>query len=256
VNERGLVQFDFKESLQWLNDNDEAMHLLMPHCHVLEGPPGRMTEEAALHLTNTETTSRGLVFERQAETGGFSSGYHKGMHMTSDQKDILRLVPYCVFALLYMLIRIVRPVELLVLHDFCIQEPKRQETFDAYTQSIYASMGKGWDAIKMSAVLERFFKMGLGVKMGVRLFCHFAIAVQQHFHQTNYSIYDTHPDEWRLAIVADLMAGHTTRVAEQNYARENSVVVGMISKSDYIRVCQDWHTLHEFSTRYDEAVHM
>ncbi len=133
VDERGLVQFDFRESMQWLNDIDKAIHLLMPMCHVLEGPPGRMTEEAAARLTNTEETSRGLVFEKQAKTGGFRSGYHKGMHVTGDQKDILRLVPYRVFALLYTLIRIVRPIELLVLQDFCVPEPKRQETFNAYT---------------------------------------------------------------------------------------------------------------------------
>jgi len=253
VTKQGSVQFGLKECLQWLNNIDKAVSLLMPLCHVLSGPPGRMTEQAALRATNTESTTRALVFEQQAGTGGFRSGYHKGAHITGNHKDILRLVPYRVWVLLYTLIRIVRPLELLVLSDFCVPQHKRQETFDAYSQCIFTSMGKGWDERRMSVALERFFKMGLDVKVGVRLFRHFAVAIQRHFRQTNYGIYDTEPDERRLALIADLMAGHTTTVAEQHYARESSVVVGQISKSDYIRICQDWHALHGLSTRYIES---
>lgn len=254
VDERGLVQFDIEESLRWLSDIDRAMHLLMPLCHVLEGPPGRMTEEAAISLTNTESSSRGLVFEKQAGTGGFRSGYHKNAHITGDHKDILRLVPYQLFVLLYALIRLVRPLELLVLYDLQIPAQKRQEVYDCYSQKIFASMGKGWDERRMSQALEKFFKMGLDIKMGVRVFRHFAVAIQRHFRQTNYGIYETVPDERRLALIADLMAGHTTEVAEKHYARESSVVVGVISKSDYIRICQDWHALHGFSTSREENV--
>jgi hypothetical protein len=252
IDERGLVQFNLQEGLQWLSDIDKAMHSLMPLCHVLEGPPGRMTEEAAIRLTNTEESSRGLVFEKLAGTGGFRSGYHKNAHVTGDHKDILRLVPYRLFVLLYTLIRVVRPLELQVLFDLQIPAQKRQKVYDDYSQSIFASMGKGWDERQMSEALERFFKTGLDIKMGVQIFRHFAVAVQRHFRQTNYGIYETAPDERRLALIADLMAGHTTKVAEQYYARESSVVVGIISKSDYVRLCQDWHALHGFSTGHDE----
>jgi hypothetical protein len=251
IDERGLVQFKMQEGLLWLSDIDKAMHILMPLCHVLEGPPGRMTEEAAIRLTNTEESSRGLVFEKHAGTGGFRSGYHKNTHVTGDHKDILRLVPYRLFALLYALIRVVRPIELQVLFDLKIPTQKRQKVYDDYGQCIFASMGKGWDEKQMSQALERFFKTGLDIKMGVRIFRHFAVAVQRHFRQTNYGIYETAPDERRLALIADLMAGHTTKVAEQYYAREPAVVVGIISKSDYIRLCQDWHALHGFSTSRD-----
>lgn len=107
VSNQGSVQFGLKESLQWLNDIDKSVSLLMPLCHVLDGPPGKMTEQAALHVTNTELTTRAVVFERQAGTGGLRSGYHKGAHITGDHKDILRLLPYRVWVLLYILIRIV-----------------------------------------------------------------------------------------------------------------------------------------------------
>jgi hypothetical protein len=253
LNALGLFQFDLSKSLQWFTDIDKAMHLLMPLCHVLEGPPGRMSEEAARCLTNTESTSRALVFERQAGTGGFRTGYHKGSHVTGDHKVFLRLIPYRLFALLFALIRVVRPLELLVLSDFYVPEHKRKETFDAYSQNIFASMGKGWNATKMGSVLKRFFTTGLDVTMGVRLFRHFAVGVQRHFPKTNYGIYNTAPDERRLAYIADLMAGHSTKVAEQYYAREESVIVGAIQKADCIRICQDWHTLHGFSTHRKEA---
>jgi hypothetical protein len=115
---------------------------------------------------------------------------------------------------------------------------------------IFASMGRGWDDNMMRKALEKFFEKGLGVQMGVRVFRHFAVAVQREFPQTNYGIYKTtgQSDERRLAILADFMAGHTTQI-EQHYARTASVVVGNITKTDFIRICQDWHTLHGFSTK-------
>src|SRR5258708_666697 len=36
IDERGLVQFNLQEGLQWLSDIDKAMHRLMPLCHVLD----------------------------------------------------------------------------------------------------------------------------------------------------------------------------------------------------------------------------
>jgi hypothetical protein len=131
------------------------------------------------------------VFEKQAGTGGFRSGYQKDSHITGDHKHILCLVPYVVFWLLYILIRVLRPIELLVIQDIYISADKQQQTFDAYSQQIFASMGRGWDDNMMRKALEKFFEKGLGVQMGVRVFRHFAVAVQRDFPQTNYGIYKT-----------------------------------------------------------------
>jgi hypothetical protein len=171
-----------------------------------------------------------------------------------DYKHILRLIPYRVFTLLFTLIRIVRPIELLVHYDFLVREDKRQQTYDAYTQNIFASMGRGLDVNRMSSALRLFFQRGLGKKIGVQLYRHFAIAIQRHFPTTNYGIYSTdNKNEERLALMADMMAGHTTQVAEQHYARTEGVTVGLIRKADYMRVqCKDWHFLHGISTGYEE----
>ncbi|KAF8870599.1 hypothetical protein BD779DRAFT_1680942 [Infundibulicybe gibba] len=254
LDERGdSFSMDIAACLIWLSDINKAMEHLMPLCHVLEGPPGRMTEESLIPLTNTIETSRGVVFEASEGTGGFRSGYHKGSHITGDHKDILRLIPYRIFALLYALIRLVRPIELMVLFEFVIKSEKRQATTNAYRERVFVSNGHAWDPTRMSKAIERFFEKGMGVKMGVRLFRHFAIAVQRHFPSTNYGLYETNKDERRLALVADLMAGHTTKVAEKHYARTESVVIGLVTRLDYIRICKDWHHLHGFSTSLESS---
>jgi hypothetical protein len=197
-----------------------------------------MTEQSLHTPINTLNSSRNFIFENGEHTGGFRSGYHKGSFSTGKHKEILRLLPYRVFRLLYILNRIVRPIELAALFDLLIQPENRQATVDTYRERMN---------------LQRFMQHGMGVKMGARPYRHFAIAIQRHYPATNYGRYETDSKAQLYAIAADLMAGHTPEVAEMHYARlGNNVLTGSTLRAAYIRVCKDWHAFLGFSTERDD----
>lgn len=237
------VSFDREESISWLSKVTEAMKRIMCLCHLLQGPPGRMSEESLLPLTTTMDQRTAVVFNKEEQTGGFVSAYHKGASISGDHKHILRLLPRRVFTLLFILIRLIRPIEAIVLFDFVVKADNQGRTFDEYSRHIFASDGRGWGEVRMRKELAEFFHRFFDIKMGTALYRHFAIAVQQHFPITNYGVYDT-DNKGRSDLVVDKMAGHSTSVAEFHYARTQGAIESKISEAAFIRVSKDWHNLH------------
>lgn len=249
-NKQDIPVYNKKKSLKWLQDVDQALETVMALCHILQGPPGRMSEEAALSLTNTHETRHALFWDPLEGTGGFRSGYHKGAYITGDHKHILRLLPRRIFRLLYILVRLVRPLDFVLVCDFVVSEDRRQSVMDAYRKNIFASMGRGWDANYRHVVLARFFKNGLDINMGTRLYRHFAVAVQRRFPPTKTSEAQV---QSRLGAVADIMTGHTTTVAEMHYAMEARPIIGRVAEEEFKSVCKHWHRLHEMVTGSQES---
>lgn len=252
-NAIGNISFGKALGVKWISDIDKALTLTQSLCHITQGPGvGRMTEEALQTPLNTLNSSRNFVFENGEQTGGFRSGYHKGAFTTGQHKEILRLLPYRVFRLLFILVRIVRPIELAVLLDLLIAPENRQDAVDAYRERIWASYGRAWTPFRLSENLQQFMQRGVGVKMGARPYRHFAIAVQRHYPSTNYGRYETNPEKSINAIAADLMAGHIPIVAEMHYARKESVLTNEVLKTAYIRVSKDWHIFLGLQTQRDD----
>lgn len=250
----GSIKFGKLAGLKWISDIDRALSETQSLCHTTQGPGvGRMTEQALQTPINTLNGSRNVIFENGEGTGAFRTGYHKGSFTTGQHKEILRLLPYRVFRLLYVLTRIVRPIELTALFNLLIPPDNRQATVEAYRERIWASYGRAWSPPLLSENLQRFMQRGMGVKMSARPYRHFAIAVQRHYSATNYGRYETDSKAQLFAMAADLMAGHTSEVAEMHYARtDNNVLNSSTLKAAYIRVCKDWHTFLGFSTSRDD----
>ena len=56
-----------------------------------------------------------------------------------------------------------------------------------------------------------------------------------------------------LALVADLMAGHSIETAEMNYARKPGVTTHAITHTHFVRVSKDWHKLLGIPTWIDDG---
>lgn len=251
------LRFDGGEGTKWLLNIDAALTAVQALCHVTQGPGvGQMTEQALQSPINTRNTSRNFVIENGTRTGAFRTGYDKGSSNTGHHKEILRLLPYRVFRLLWILIRAVRPIEFAVLCALFIQPNQQRLSVDVYREWIWASWGRAWTPIRLSNNLQKFMKEGMGIKMGARIYRHFAIAVQRHYPQINYSRYKTEKEEKMevLALASDLMAGHTSDVADQNYTRIRSVLSTPKLVEAYVQVCQDWHAFLGFSTSNQTTV--
>ena len=250
----GSIKFGKLAGLKWISNIDRALTETQSLCHTTQGPGvGRMTEQALQTPINTLNGPRNVIFDNGERTGGFRSGYHKGSFTTGQHKEILRLLPYRVFRLLYVLNRIIRPIELAALFDLLIPPDNRQATVDAYRERIWASYGRPWTPHRLSENLQRFMQRGMGVKMSARPYRHFAIAVQRHYPATNYGRYETNSEAQIYAKAADMMAGHTPEVAEMHYARiGNNALTSSTLRAAYIRVCKDWHAFLGFSTERDD----
>ena len=212
------IVFDKALAVDWVMKIHLAWRMFQPLAHITQGIPGRGTEESLFSPTNTKTTRQHVFFEPTVGTGGFSTNYHKGANITGTFKHIFRILPFRIFLVLYVLIRLIRPIELSVLFDYFIEAHRRAATVVAYKEHVYASFGRAWTSpVDISPNLSIWFKNCLGFEMGIRRYRHFATAVQRHFPETNYQLEPTVKES--LIIAADLMGGHTPQVSELHYAR-------------------------------------
>jgi len=250
------LRFDQNKCITWISNIHKAMSVIQPLCHITQGPgPGRMSEECIHSPTNSMNSARNFAFDEQEGTGGFRSGYNKTSFVTDDQKIVFRLLPYSIFRLLYVLTRLIRPIELTILLEFVsTTQEDRQSLVNTYKERIWASWGQPWSAIDLSRNLQEFMFEGTGCKIGARSYRHLAIAMQRHFPTTSYDRYNTERDieNRTLALAADLMAGHGIETAEMNYARKSGVTTRAITHAHFVRVSKDWHELLGIPTRiYD-----
>ncbi|KAH8096992.1 hypothetical protein BXZ70DRAFT_908242 [Cristinia sonorae] len=230
--------FEKQKALEWLHKIHRAWTLVYALGFILQGPGGRLTEEQLYCPINTDALISNIFFNKQLKTGGFYSRYHKGQRKTGRSKHIIRTLPYCVFRLLYALLRVVRPIELSAIFDHLIPSEHHQIVRDSYRGSVFASLGVSWDPRFMSTVISQFVSEGGFEGMGVREFRHFTIAIQRQKLQVVYN-----KDQGAQALIqtADLMAAHTSEVADAHYARLETTVGLASIEGRFLQISQDWH---------------
>lgn len=245
---------DQEKALEWLMAIERAMEKVMVLCHILQGPPGRMTEESLQPLTNTENVRRSVVFEAEEGTGAFLSGYHKGSAISGLHRNVYRLLPYRVFRLLFVLVRLVRPLEMLALTDHVlVGQDAKKKMYRDYENHVFVSYGKVWTSTRLSRAIRRVFEEGMDVKgMNGSTYRHFAIAVsRKYLYELTRRDLERREAEQRDARVADVMVGHTLEVSDMNYSRTNNLPISSLVREDCIRVCKLWHQVHGVKTNME-----
>ena len=241
-NDSRKIAFDKNMAIQWIIDIHRVWQIVQPLAYILQGPGGRLTEECTYSPINNEIGPANIIIASAEGTGGFYSRYHKSLSITGQFKHIIRLVPYQVFRMLYILVRIVRPIELGVLYDYIVPFDQHQATTDAYKNHLFASYGRAWTPEFSSAALLSFTqKSELGFAMGVRELRHFSIAIQRK--KLNYTKAPQQDDTIgaQMRAAADAMAAHTSAVAEYHYARLEGMM-GTASQDElFMRISRDWH---------------
>ncbi|KAJ3502694.1 hypothetical protein NLJ89_g8769 [Agrocybe chaxingu] len=243
--------FQKEAGLRWVMDAHRAWRKVHPLGFILQGLGGRMTEECAYSPVNNEAGDANVVVKPLLETGGFNARYNKCLATTGQFKHIIRLLPYGVFRLLYVLVRMVRPIELAILYEHVIPAHRQQAAADAYSGSIFASMGVAWTPEFASTNLFEFVEgANFGFGMRVREYRHFGIALQRRklpYYQS------TDSDQKRLAAAADAMSAHTTAVSDMHYAVLEQTPGSKSQEELFLTVSQDWHKLYEVPTSMSET---
>jgi len=178
---------------------------------------GRGSEFEKARPINIGTQSRrNVIYDQEAYTGAVDSDYHKGFSITGLNKHNRRYMPYSVFRLLYIMVRIVRPIELaLLLHIYPNASKNLRDSYvEAYSTRLFVSHGQHWTTDTMKNALKKWFKENLLLPdFGLHDFRHLAIALQAKFVNLNMPINE-------LEKMNHQLVGHSTQVANAHYARD------------------------------------
>ncbi|KAJ7738595.1 hypothetical protein B0H16DRAFT_1694756 [Mycena metata] len=223
----GGLQVDPKKGMTWLNHIHTAMYELHPLCHTTQGLPGRCSEEELfLHENIDVDTMHGTL--------GFRATHLK----TGAFKHIFRMLDPRVSRLLYIMVRIVRPVELLVLLQHVIPPSKQEKTLNVYHNRIFATMGCGMTNLStnLGSWLQGTTDIpGLQFHIGMRMYRQFATALDRQY----LGALKENP----LATVADHQAGRTTAVSDKHYAVERWKTDASAARAICVQKSLDWQRM-------------
>jgi hypothetical protein len=256
LDSQGTLQWKTTEAVCWSESLSLALDRLCVLCHILQGSPGRGTEELKMQVSNTKGGGRRHLFiDNHLGTLFVFSNYWKGAKATGRFKEIVRVLPYRPARLLFTLVRVARPIELLYLSKTMTKE--EFETASAASHGLlWASKGKPPHNKLLTDALPAFFQREdrhgsrpLTWITGMRLYRHLVVAIQRrHFPGFRYS----KEDEQRGLNIGDLQAGRSGETSEQHYAPEIGSVPaerGMIAH--YVQFSQLWHKFMKQSTSFD-----
>lgn len=250
LDSKGNINWDSHIAPLWQMNIHQAMLCLSSLCHILQGAPGRASEEVKSQLCNTVEGGRRHVFvDEETQTLSIFSNYSKGTRLTSLHKEILRIIPYEVAQVMFIVVRMIRPMELLYISMTLGQNEILQNIQATYCNSLWASMRVRLSADDHSYALQMFFK-GKGrdgkplftYHMGVRKYRHLATAIQRKFF----------PAQRKLAIAltatGDAQAGRGNEVSQQHYAIDQATIGDQQLLTEYRQYSKEWHSFWEFAT--------
>ncbi|RXW19830.1 hypothetical protein EST38_g6025 [Candolleomyces aberdarensis] len=252
----GNLVWDSEKGWPWTGRIREATVRLYALTHILQGSPGRSTEENLMQIANTMAGRRHLFAENEIGTLAIFSDYWKGAKAQGRFKEILRVLPYRISRLLFILIRIVRPVERLFIVKSKLAT-ERGQIDGIYRSKLWSSGGLEIDARVLGDAVSAFFKRldrnekkPFGWISGLRPYRHLTVAIQRR-RLSGGGRY-TKDAEKEGVDVGDLQAGRSTGMSIQNYAVLKSFIPadsGVISH--YRAYSMRWHQLFEQSTVFD-----
>ena len=246
----GSLVWDKGKSDKWSMVCHMALQSAYCLVHTTQGLAGRASEEVLIQWTNEEFGACGNLRIRHG-TVAIDTSYHKGSLFTGMNKNILRLLPYRLARILHILLRVVRPIELMPILKFRVPvgTENASATVKLYRTRVFVSWGKLWTAAQMSTILKAWFKKGLNIPMGIRMYRHFATCLQRRYIRY---IKHEHPEDIQAA--ADAQAGRTVQTSEANYAVEKKVHSASKRIRDFELVSAYWHEmcgLETYPPNYD-----
>lgn len=154
--ENGQLVWEMQRAQLWVADIHRAMLITHDIAHITQGSPGRMTEEDKIQSANTFASQRHLVVAPNMDTLAVWSNYWKGMTISGRFKEILRVFPKVVSDFIFILLRVVRPVEVLFLAKHITLASEHTKMITAYRSALWVGMGTPLHADTMCASLSDF----------------------------------------------------------------------------------------------------
>ena len=180
-----------------------------------------------MQIANTPATRRHLIVPPNLDTLAVWSNYWKGAKISGRFKEILRVFPRVVSNFIFILIRVVRPVEILFIAKHLVLASERIKMTTAYGSSLWASLGAPMQSITMRASLAHFLALPredgnriFDFPLNVRIYRQLTAALQRH-HLPGSFKYTQHIAQSQTS-VGDMQAGRTEATSHQHYTVEKS----------------------------------
>lgn len=230
------LRWDSQKLTIWLSNITAAWSTVLVLLHLLS-LPARGTEEVVWQHSNSVSRPRNLFLSPHLKTLVTQSNYSKTTAITGVFKYIIRPIPFKLARIIGILLRIIRPIEMMaVMSDFA--SDGAETIYNNYSTYMFVSFGKLWDSDRLSAAIKEWFTDNLNVPFGLNLHRHFAQALQRKFH--SHQTTDVHGD------AANQGFGHSAEVADFNYARQpGDLMVGVSERQKYEVVGISWLNWHE-----------
>jgi hypothetical protein len=231
------LDWDLTSLTPWLAEIAKAWENCYLLMHLLS-LPARGAEQVMWQHANSMESIRHLFLSKNAGTLVTKSNYNKGSTMTGIYKHIVRVIPPPVAQMLVILLRIIRPIELMtVLQFYAPTEEAVAAVTEIYSARLFVSYGKAWNADKVSQIIQKWFTATLRVPFGMRLHRHFAQALQRR--------YISYKEDGSLGAVANLAFGHNAETAEMHYAREEgNLTIPSSLQMKFEQIGADWIKIH------------
>lgn len=237
TSEESALDWDTTGLALWLADIAIAWQNCYLLMHLLS-LPARGSEQVMWQHANSMESIRHLFLSKNAGTLVTKSNYNKGSTVTGIYKHIVRVIPLQVARMLTILLRIIRPIELMAVLRFnAPTEEAAAAVTEIYRTRLFVTCGKAWHPDQLSQIIQKWFTATLHVPFGMRLHRHFAQALQ--------SQYVSYKEDSSLAAVANLAFGHNAETGEMHYAREDGNLTMPVSlQVKFERVGADWIRMH------------
>ncbi|KAF9034550.1 hypothetical protein BJ165DRAFT_1533981 [Panaeolus papilionaceus] len=203
------TNLNIKRAEEWLQPAHEIWLSFAGLLHI-SIISGRGTEMLKHQITNSQNSCqwRHLFFDKDANMARLDSNYHKGQTITSQHKHNSRYIPFELWRLTYLLIKVVRPVELLILRTARdLSENDSKTLGSTYYNYLFASNGQMWKESTHSNVLGTVLRDITGYHITLREWHQISIAIQIKFLQ----FITPKTSNGDVAKAVHKLSGHTAR---------------------------------------------
>jgi hypothetical protein len=231
-----VVVWDRQRVDEWLSDINRSWSDVYCLLHVLS-LPARGTEEILFQWTNSHDGRRHLFVVNRVMA--LISNYHKGHQVTGLYKQVLRLMPNELGFLIVILLRVVRPIETLVVGKFYTPESQKSTLRKRYASKIFITYGQEWKSEKLSLLLKSWWNENMDLPFGMNLHRQFSVGMQRRLMP--YKTIDPRRRTAQLALA------HSETAGDIYYAKEaGNSNVPLTKQNLFEEISADWMSLPGF----------
>ncbi|KAK7021781.1 hypothetical protein VNI00_017292 [Paramarasmius palmivorus] len=239
-------QIDESKCLKWLSSISTAWTMVIPLLHIYQGPPGRGTEEVE-YTYSVDQSDGQQNLQREVFQGNhvlvIRADRGKMVPRSGVLQRIVRILPYQLSVVLYILLGVVRPLEWRFATQswFPVDPEKRSQAISCLQTRIIASFGISWSSDKLSACLAAWFQKYIGTSIGLRIYRHIIL----FFIRILIKVPETERED--LLDLAEEVSGHTPATGNLNYGITRT---GQGEKffTKYVQLGEAYHTMFGIQT--------